>query len=96
MGCAPELDAYTIPDSSSAFYYYSQIGVLGWMVDIGWVDINTKVSILASCLALKIEYHIESLLHFYGYLCAKHNTRLTMDQSYPDIDESQLLQCGWK
>ena len=36
------------------------------------------------------------VLHVYGYLCAKHNTRLALDPSYPDINKSQLLQCDWK
>ena len=25
-----------------------------------------------------------------------HNTRLALDPSYPDIGESQFLQCDWK
>ena len=66
------------------------------MVELGWLDINTEVSMLASCLALPQEGHLEAVLHVYGYLCAKQNTSLALDPSYPDIDKSQLLQCDWK
>ena len=66
------------------------------MVELGRVDINTEVLMLASCVALPREGHIEALLPVYGYLRAKHNTRLALDPSYPEIDESQFLQCDWK
>ena len=36
------------------------------------------------------------LLYVYWYLSAKHNTRLALDPSYPYINGSQLLKCGWK
>ena len=93
MGYAPELDSYAVLDTSLAFYYQSQIGVLRWMVDLGWVDINTEVSMLASCLGLPIEYHVEAVLHVYFYLLAKHNTNLLLDTSYPNIYKSQFLKC---
>ena len=96
MRYAPELDSYAVLDTSLAFYYQSQIGVLRWMVDLGWVDINTEVSMLDSCLALTREVCLEAALHVYGCLRSKHNTRLSPDPSHPDIGESQFLQCDWK
>ena len=92
MGYAPTLDASPVLEISSASYYQSQIGVLIWMFDLGRVDINTEILLLVYYLALPREGHIESVLHVYGYLCAKHNTRLALDPSYPDIYESQFLQ----
>ena len=56
------------------------------------MDINAKVLMLDYCLDLPREVHLEAVLHVYGYLCAKHNTRLELDPYYPDIDESQFLQ----
>ena len=66
------------------------------MVELGRVDINTEVSMLASCLVLPREGRLEAVLHVYGYLRANHDTRLALDTSYPDIDNSQFLQCNWK
>ena len=66
------------------------------MVELGRVDINTEVSMLASCLVLPREGRLEAVLHVYGYLGVNHNTRLALYPSYPDIDEIQFLQCDWK
>ena len=96
MGYAPELYASPVLDPSFASDYQSQIRILRWMVDLGWVDINTEVSMLDSCLALTREVCLEAALHVYGCLCSKHNTRLSPDPSHPDIGESQFLQCDWK
>ena len=96
MGYTPELDASTVLNPSLESYYQSQIGFLRWLVEIGRVDINTEVSVLASCLYLPREGHIDAVLHVYGYLCTKHNARLALDPSYPDIKWSQFLQCDWK
>ena len=93
---APELDASTVLDPSLMSYYQYQIGFLIWMVELGRVDINTEVSMLASCLVLPREGRLEAVLHVYGYLGVNHNTRLALYPSYPDIDEIQFLQCDWK
>ena len=66
------------------------------MVELGWVEVNKEVSMLDYCLALPREDNLEAVLNVYGYLCAKHNTRLALDPYYPEIDESQLLKCDWK
>ena len=53
-------------DTSLEPYYQSQIGGMRWMVEIGQVDINTEVSMLASFLDLPWEGCIEAVLHVYG------------------------------
>ena len=45
--CA-ELDMSLELDSRQANYYQLQIGVLHWIVELGQVDIQTEVSMLAS------------------------------------------------
>ena len=96
MGYAPELYASPMLDPSLASYYQSQIVYFRWTVELGRVDIHTEALMLGSCLALPREGSLEALLYVYGYLCAKHNTSLALDPSYPDIDEIQFLQCDWK
>ena len=66
------------------------------MVELGWVSINTDFSVLASCLDLPREVSLEALLYIFVYLCEKHNKKLALDPSYPEIYESQFLQCAWK
>ena len=77
-------------------YYRYQIGVLIWMFELGRVDINTEFLMLASCLVLPREVHLEVPLRVYVYLHEKHNTRLTMDPYYPGIDNIQLLKFNLK
>ena len=96
MGYAPELDDTPCLNPSLASYYQSQIGVLRWMVELGRVDINTEVSMLSSQLAMPREGHLEALLHIFAFLKAKHNSRLALDPTYPDIDYSVFKQCDWK
>jgi len=62
------------------------IGVLRWTVELGRIDICTDVSLLASHLALPRQGHFEACLRIMAYLGAKHNTRLFLDPTYPDID----------
>mmetsp|Transcript_986 Transcript_986/g.909 ORF Transcript_986/g.909 Transcript_986/m.909 type:complete len:326 (-) Transcript_986:342-1319(-) len=90
MDTSPELD----PQMAS--YYQSQIGILRWMVELGRIDINTEVSMMALHLDLPREGHLDTLLHVYSYLKHKYNARLAMDPSYPDIDMSVFKECEWK
>ena len=77
-------------------FYQSQIGVLRWMVELGRVDIITEVSMLASQLAAPREGHLEAVYRIFAYLKAKHNARLVLDPTYPEIDESAFKKCDWK
>ena len=78
-----------------ASLYQSQIGVLRWIVELGRVDIITEVSNLASQLALPRQGHLEAVLHIFAYLRDKHNARLALDPSYPEIDRSAFTGCDW-
>lgn len=86
----PELDA------KSASYYQSQIGILHWIVELGRVDIITEVSLLASCMALPREGHLEAVFHVFGYLKNRHNSRMVFDPTYPRIDKSNFMEHDWK
>jgi hypothetical protein len=65
-----------------------------WMVELGRVDIATKVSLLSSHLALPREGHLLTALHVMGYLRLKHNLRLIFDPTYPII-ESRFPRHDW-
>jgi len=71
------------------------IGVMRWMVELGRIDIATKVSMLSSYLAYPREGHLEAALHIMGYLRLKHNSRLIFDPAYPDIDQTAFPVYDW-
>src|SRR6476620_7482436 len=66
------------------------------MVEIGQVDIITEVSTLASHLALPQEGHLEAVFHIFGYLKKKHNSRMTFDPTYLEIDHSSFQEYDWR
>ena len=94
-GYEPPLDVSPELDPELSSYYQSLIGMLRWMVEIGRIDINTEVSMLASHLALPREGHLETVFHIFSYLRAKHNSRLALDPTYPEIDESIFKKHEW-
>ena len=67
------------------------------MVELGRIDILiTEVSLLASHLALPWEGHLDAALHIFGYLKKRHNSRVVLDPTYPDIDMGMFKKCEWK
>ena len=60
------------------------------MVELERIDITTEVSTLASYLAMPMKGHMQGALHIMSYLRVKHNSRLVLDPSYPDIDLSEF------
>ena len=61
------------------------------MIEIGFIDINPKESLLSSHSVMSRQGHLEAVLHIMGYLKLKHNLRLAFDPSYPDVDYSNFL-----
>ena len=51
------------------------------------IYINTEISMLASHLPLSLqrEGHLEAVFHVFLYLLERHNLRLALDQTYPEI-----------
>jgi hypothetical protein len=65
------------------------------MVELGHIDIATKISLLSSHLAYPCVGHLEVALHVMGYLKQKHNTQLVFDPTYPAIDMDSFPQYNW-
>ena len=70
----PDLDTMDVLNDDQATYCQSQIGILRWIVELGWVDIATEVSLLSSHVSLPREGHLETIFHLYAYLKQKHNS----------------------
>ena len=58
------------------------------MIKIEHIDISTEVSLLSLHLAMSRHMHLEKILHIMGYLKLRHNSRLAVDPSYPNKDQS--------
>ena len=92
--CA-ELDMSLELDSKQANYYQSQIGVLHWIIELGQVDIQTEVSMLASQMALPQEGHLDAIFRVFSYLRTKHNSQLVLNLRYPEINHSDFPDNDW-
>ena len=75
--------------------YQSLIGILRWMVELGRADITAGVSMMASCMAMPRQGHLEQLFHIFAYLRNKHNSQMVFDPSDPDIDMSLFPVEDW-
>ena len=74
MGLCPELDVFLVLEPEEASYYQSLIRVMKWMVEKMCTDMNNKVFLLSSYLAMSRQEHLEAALHVMSYLKLKHNS----------------------
>ena len=95
MGYDPELDISSELYSDTVSCYLTILGILRWMVELGRIDLITKVSLLSSHVALPKEGHLEAAMHVIAHVCQKYNSRLVYDPSYPEIDCSVFKECDW-
>ena len=91
----PEIDVTSELDPKMASYYQSLIGILRWMVELGRADISAEVSMMASCMALPRQGHLDQLFHIFAYLKSKHNSQMVFDPSYPDINTASFPEEDW-
>ena len=90
------MDESEILTAELASWYASLIGMLRWMVEIGRVDIITEVSLMASHMAMPREGHLYAVLHIFGFLKIKYNSRMCFDPTVPFCDERAFKECDWK
>ena len=56
---------------------------------------TAEVSMMASCLAMPREGHLQQVYHIFAYLNSKHNSRIAFDPTYPDIEYDKFEKKGW-
>ncbi len=61
--CQPELDMLPELPPEHALHYQSLMGIYRWIIELGRVDISTKVSMLSSHMALPHQGHLEAAFH---------------------------------
>ena len=65
------------------------------MIELGRIDIITKVSLLLSHVALPREGHLHAAIHVMAHVCQRYNSRLVNDPSYPEINHNVFKICDW-
>ena len=92
VGYEAELDPSPELGDSDVHLFQSVVGTLRWMVEIGRVDISTELSILSSYLCAPREGHLEAALYIMAHVGQRHNARLVLDPSYPDLKSIGLQE----
>ena len=82
----PDINEYPIWDTLLASYCYSRIGILIFMLGLGWIHFSTEVLLLSPQLELHRKVHLEAVFHLFALLCQNYNLRVLFDSIYPDID----------
>ena len=85
-GYKPELDTSPELDQKDTQWYQEMIGILRWAIELGRVDIQFEVTIMASFTANPREDHLKGVLHIFSYLKYQEPNRwLLMDPTYPSV-----------
>jgi hypothetical protein len=65
-GYRPELDVSLTLDDVQANWFQNLIDVLRWAAELGFIDIQVEVSMLASYLTHPREGHLDQCLHIFA------------------------------
>ena len=87
-GYVPETDGSPELSPDLVTVFQESIGILRWAIEIGRVDINTKVSMLSSYQAAPREGHLDQIYHIFAYLKGRPKLTLYFDPSQPNLDPS--------
>ena len=71
-------------------YYHKLIGVLGWAVELGSVDILYEVATMSTHVAMTRIRHLQELFHMFGYLKADPKRKLAFELDHLMVNERQF------
>jgi hypothetical protein len=91
----PELGISPVLGLEQAYYYQSLIGILGWAIELGCIDIYIDVSLLSSHLAQPRIGHLEQVFHIFSYLKHHLNWHLVFDPNYVTWDQASFQEFDW-
>ena len=86
----PEVDVTPELDAKDAAYYQSLIGILSWIVELGRADISVDTSIMALCMAMPSQGHLDKLYHVFALSKEKHNSEMVFDPTEPYVGNYQF------
>ena len=78
-GYWPEINISSELSKADTLFYQKLIGVIRWIVELGRVDIDVKVSMMSSHLALTQSGHLQELYHIFPYLKAHSNAKMVFN-----------------
>lgn len=87
----PEIDTTPELDAIDASYYQSLIGILRWIVELGRIDVTCEASLMASCMALPRQGHLDQVYQMFAYLKAKHNSEMVFNPTEPELNIDLLF-----
>ena len=82
----PELDESQELDTEGITMYQELMGILRWAVEIGRVDILTKLSMLSPYQAAPREGHLERLINIFAFIKKKPKLMLFFDPTIPRLE----------
>ena len=98
-GWKAETDTTKLLGDSDASYFQQQVGVLRWMVELGRLDIETEVSMLAAFSCAPREGHLAAIFHMFAYLKTHERSKQVMDPTpinhdpHPVYDWQDFYKC---
>jgi hypothetical protein len=90
-----EIDVSPELSDTDSSYFHSLVGVLQWIVELGHVDIDVKVSIMSSHLALPQTGHLKEIYHIFAYLKEHLNTEMVFKLVSVTPDMTLFEQQDW-
>ena len=93
-GYRPELDSSRELSPSQVNYYQGLIGTLRWICELGRVDILMPVCLLSSYLMSPRIGHLEQALHCFAYLKNYNRSKMIVDDSSPNFDNTSFFKHG--
>ncbi len=94
-GYRPEIDVSCELRESEASYFHSLVGVLWWIFELGWVDIDIKVLMMSLHLALPRAGRLKEKSHIFAYLKPHSNTEMVFDPMPVALDMNLFEQQNW-
>ena len=91
----PELDVTDELIGDGVQYYQELIGILGWAVELGRVDILLETALMSTYMALPRVGHLNQLYRVFGFFKLYPKRKLAFDPSHPRIIERMFKQYDW-
>jgi len=95
-GYRPELDVSAPLDNDFTTWFQKLIGILGWAVELGCIDMHLSVALLAQYLVQPRVGHLDQTFHKFAYLKSYLRSRIVLDASKPTVDERFFTNMDWQ
>ncbi len=94
-GYHPEIDVSPELGEDDVSYFHSLVRVLRWIVKLGRVDIDVKVLMMSSHLALPRVGHLKEIYLIFAYLKAHSNTKMVFNPMSVAVDMNLFERQDW-